>query len=799
MKVKYWSLVAGVACVALLHGPSPASAQAVLGTAQSFAVLGGSAVTNTGPTTVIGNLGVSPGSAVTGFPPGLVTGGTIHANDAVAMQAQSDVTTAYNFLALQPVNTDLTGTDLGGLTLLPGVYHFSSSAQLTGMLTLDAQGDPNAVFIFQIGSTLTTASNSRVALINGAQNCNVFWQVGSSATLGTGTAFAGNILALASITLTTGASASGRTLARNGAVTLDTNAVAVADCIASPPFPPVLSKAFGPATINAGDASTLTITLSNPNTSAATLTSAFTDTLPTGVVIAATPNASTTCDGGSTVTANAGGSTITLAAGRSIPAGTSTTAGSCTVTVDVTAAAGGVYLNTIPVGALQTSNGNNAAAAVATLAVNSSVTLSKAFNPAIINAGGVSTLTITLGNDNGSAATLTAALIDHLPSGMVVAATPNASTTCDGGSTVTAVAGGTTVTLPTGRSIPATSSCTVTVDVTAAAGASYLNTLPIGALKTDKGSNAVPASAALVVNAVPPVPTLSKAFVPATINAGDSSTLTVTLINPNTSPAVLTADLVDTLPTGVVIATPPNASTTCGDGVLAVANGSTVTLQAGNSIPATGFCTVTVDVTAAAAGIYLNTIAAGALETSNGTNAAPASATLAVINTAATPPTLSKSFAPSVIIAGRVSLLTITLSNPNLTAATLIAPLTDTLPGGVVIAAVPNASTTCTGIGPVAATPGGTTVILPATYSIPGGTPGTCTVTVNVTAPAAGNFQNTLAAGALQSTNGSNAAPASATLHAVSVSVPLLSGWAMVLLPALLCLVAFAMMRSQTM
>lgn len=196
MKGKYWSLVAGVACTALLHGPSPASAQAILGTAQSFAVLGGSTVTNTGATTIIGDLGVSPGSAVTGFPPGIVIGGTIHAADAVALQAQSDVTTAYNFLALQAASSDLTGTDLGGLTLVPGVYHFSTSAQLTGTLTLDAQGDANAVFIFQIGSTLTTASNSSVLLINGAQNCNVFWQVGSSATLGTGTAFVGNILAL---------------------------------------------------------------------------------------------------------------------------------------------------------------------------------------------------------------------------------------------------------------------------------------------------------------------------------------------------------------------------------------------------------------------------------------------------------------------------------------------------------------------------------------------------------------------------------------------------------------------------
>jgi hypothetical protein len=199
----------------------------ILGTADSFAVLAGSTVTNTGASTIVGDLGVSPGLAVTGFPPGLVTGGTIHAGDAVALQAQSDVVTAYNTLAGEAPTGNLTGQDLGGLTLVAGVYHFSSSAQLTGTLTLDAQGDPNARFDFQIGSTLITAPNSLVRLINNADGCNVFWQVGSSATLDTTTEFEGSILALTSIALNTGATIpDGRALARNGAVTLDTNHIA---------------------------------------------------------------------------------------------------------------------------------------------------------------------------------------------------------------------------------------------------------------------------------------------------------------------------------------------------------------------------------------------------------------------------------------------------------------------------------------------------------------------------------------------------------------------------------------------
>jgi len=230
MKHKYLTvLVFGFA--GLLYGPAAAVAQL-----SSFAVLGGSTVTNTAtPTIVTGNLGVSPGSAVTGFPPGIVTGGTIHAGDFVAAQAQTDLTVLYNDLATSVCNADLTGQDLGGLTLTPGVYCFSTSAQLTGTLTLDAQGDSNAVFIFKIGSTLTTASASSVLLINSASSCGVFWQIGSSATLGTGTALAGSIVALSSITLNTGASLNGRALARNGAVTLDDNNVAV--CSGGPSLP----------------------------------------------------------------------------------------------------------------------------------------------------------------------------------------------------------------------------------------------------------------------------------------------------------------------------------------------------------------------------------------------------------------------------------------------------------------------------------------------------------------------------------------------------------------------------------
>ncbi|HBL28825.1 MAG TPA: DUF3494 domain-containing protein [Acidobacteria bacterium] len=220
MKWKTLGFLNSAGFALLLCGSVPAVAQS-LGTAGSFAVLGGSTVTNTGPSSIVGNLGVSPGNAVTGFPPGLVTGGSIHAGDALALQAQNDATTAYNVLAGQACNTDLTGQDLGGLTLTPGVYCFSSSAQLTGVLTLSGAG----TYVFQIGSSLTTASGSSVVLTNGASACDVWWQLGSSATVGTAASLPGNVLALTSITLNTGASISGRALAQTGAVTLDGNNV----------------------------------------------------------------------------------------------------------------------------------------------------------------------------------------------------------------------------------------------------------------------------------------------------------------------------------------------------------------------------------------------------------------------------------------------------------------------------------------------------------------------------------------------------------------------------------------------
>ncbi len=230
--------VALIAALALPAG-SQAATSVGLGTANSFAVLAGAGVTNTGPSVINGDLGTSPTPAVTGFggaPNGTVNG-AIHPADALAGQAQADLTTAYDNAAGQgPVNT--LATELGGQTLTPGVYDSESGTfGITGALTLNGQGNPDAVFIFKTATTLISASASQVLMINGAQPCNLFWQVGSSATLGTDSVFAGNILALESIELGSGVTVLGRLLARNASVTLINDSVTRADCAVAGPGP----------------------------------------------------------------------------------------------------------------------------------------------------------------------------------------------------------------------------------------------------------------------------------------------------------------------------------------------------------------------------------------------------------------------------------------------------------------------------------------------------------------------------------------------------------------------------------
>jgi type VI secretion system secreted protein VgrG len=261
--------------VCLVAFAAPASAAGYedaigLGTAGAYSVLAGSTVTNTGPSVLSGALGVSPGTAITGFPPG-VAGGATNAGNADSASAQSSLTTAY----LEAEGRQATGTSLGlslvGGTHQPGVYNASSSLGVSGAVTLDGQGNPNSVFIFQVGASMTTASSTSIVLIGNAQACNVFWQVGASATLGTNTTFAGTVMALTSVTLNTGTTVAGRALARNGAVTLDDNVLTSPSCVTTATTTTVSAT---PAT--SGGSTTVTATVAASGASTPTGTVSFT-------------------------------------------------------------------------------------------------------------------------------------------------------------------------------------------------------------------------------------------------------------------------------------------------------------------------------------------------------------------------------------------------------------------------------------------------------------------------------------------------------------------------------------------
>ncbi len=365
----------GMALAALLFSPSPALAQ-TLGAAQNFAIVAGSAITaavGATPSQIAGDVGISPGTSITGFPPALgavvVPPFVLHPpNDGPSVAAQGAVTALFTSLstaggAATPIPDQLAGQNRG-----PGTYSLGAANLASGgILTLTGDG----TYIFRVSSSLVTISTSNILLI-GAQACNIWWQVGSSATIG-GTAFAGNVVALTGTnSLGPNARLDGRMLTTTpGAVTLSgANTINAAFCAALPPPGPVgVTKAFSPAVNGPGGISTLTITLTNTNAGSATLTSALVDTLPAGVVISPSPNASTTCGG--VVTAVAGGGTVTLSAGSTIPGGVPS--GSCTVIVNVVAAAAGTYTNTIPIGGLVTSNGSNTVPAIAILTISPAV------------------------------------------------------------------------------------------------------------------------------------------------------------------------------------------------------------------------------------------------------------------------------------------------------------------------------------------------------------------------------------------------------------------------------------------
>lgn len=650
--------------------------------------------------------------------------------------------------AFSPATVNMNGSSTLTITL----NNFTASA-LTGAAFTDTYpaGILNAAspaLTNSCGGTATAAAGANsISLSGGTIPANGSCVLTVAVT---GTATATNTIPIGGLTVNGGAS---NTVAASASLTVNQA--------------PAVSKSFSPASIASAGNSTLTITLSNSNAFAAT-GAAFTDTYPAGLVNAGTPAVATTCGG--TATATAGGSTVALSGGT-IPAG-----GSCTVTVTVTSSAAGSHTNTLPVGALTTTNiGPSLVAATAGLTVLLPLTVEKSFAPSSTSGSGngnPTLMTITLTNPNALALT-GVAFIDTYPIETPAAGGDylrNLDTnltgtgegnTCGGTATPTGTGNGSSSLVLSGGTLPAGGSCSVSVQVYANGSGNFVNTVPAGGVTTTQGvSNTVAASATFSAGRLG----ITKTFSPASIGTGNTSTLTLVLTNPTGTTRTLVG-VVDNYPLGIVNAATPSASSICSSGtngtVAATAGGTSLTLTGATLSSGGGTCTVTVNVTSATAGTYTNTTNA---ITVNGSTASPGGATASDVLTVLAHPTVAKAFSPSSISAGGTSTLTITLANSNASANITGVAFTDTYPANLVNAGTPAASTTCGGT--VTAAAGGGSVALSG-GTIPAGS--SCTVTVDVTSSTGGSYTNTLAAGSVSTTNaGSNTSGASGTISVIA-------------------------------
>ncbi len=541
-----------------------------------------------------------------------------------------------------------------------------------------------------------------------------------------------------------------------------------------------VAKATNPSTLTfPGQMSQFTITITN-GTQAVTnlrLTDYFTangtsGASVNGMVVASTPGTSTTCPGG-VISATAGSTSVGIS-GVSLAA-----SASCTVSVNVTSTSVGGITNYIPVGSIVTDQGlTNSGQASTSLATQSNIGVVKQFTPTVVKPGQRSRLRITFYNPT-SLPMANLAVLDTLPAGVTVPSGPNPTSTCTGATVLSPasnqvqVSGGTIAAASSGVS----ASCYAEIDVTASAQGDYINTIAAGAVTATSGgaptTNSQPTSDTL--RAKSPV-TIHKAIAGYTLDAGSpvgfttgsatrtpgsTATLVIRMDNPNTVP-LTSAAFTDALPAGLVVATTPNASTTCTGGtVIAPASGTSVRLS-GATIPASGNCTVSVDVLSNISGSYTNTIAASSINTYEGvSNEEATSAQIVVSN----PPTVTKQFSPAVIPTNGTSTLSITLGNTNASSITLSSNLVDTLPtapGAIVVAGTPAKTSTCGGgAAAVTAVAAAGTITFASGNTIPAGG---CTITVNVTGATSGVHTNNIPAGALVTNYGSNQAAANATL-----------------------------------
>ena len=561
----------------------------------------------------------------------------------------------------------------------------------------------------------------------------------------------------------------------DGGVTNQTNITGTLNF--NPPTGVTVAKATSPSTLTfPGQVSRLTVTLTNSTTpvTGVSFTDYFTvdgtsGASANGMRIASTPNSSTTCTGG-IVSADPDGTTLSLS-GASIGA-----SASCTVSVDVTSIVVGGITNFIPSGGVTTDQGlTNSGAATTSLTTQGNLGVTKKFTPNIIKPGERSRLRITLYNPTTQPAA-NVSVTDNLPANVTIPAGANPMTTCTGASITTP---STSQVIVSGANIPAASgssaqTCYAEIDVISSLAGDYTNTIPIGGVTGTIGGvsaqNSQPASDILRVKQ-PLV--INKAIGGFTLDAGDPAGFTtgttsrnvgvavplvVSITNPNGAP-LTEASLTDNLPSGLVIAQTPNASTTCAGGsVSAVASTAVVTLT-GATVPASGSCTFTVDVLSNISGTYTNTIPTTTVTTLEGvTNEEPTSAEIMI----SSPPTVRKEFSPAAIPSGGTSTMTIYFTNDNDSAMTLSAIFTDSLPtapGAVLVAGAPNIVTTCPGA--VTAVAGSSSVSYANGAQIPAGG---CEINVDVTATVAGVHTNNIPAGALQTDFGDNPDPDNATL-----------------------------------
>jgi uncharacterized repeat protein (TIGR01451 family) len=738
---------------------NPANATTNCGTGTALAtpggitlgLSGGTVPVNTSCTVSADVLGATAGVYNNIIPVGAVTTANAGSNTALA-------TAALTVLQGPSINKSFSPSTIaqGGVSTLTITLVNPTASILTNASVTDPL--PSGVTIAAVpslvnncgGSVTATASSSNVIINNAsipsANVCTVVVNVTSN-TVGS----YNNIIAAGALTTSGGSNA----------------ASAQADLnVASPQ----ISKGFTPSVVSVNGNSTLTITLSNPTSSAITGVT-FNDVFPTSPTGMSLANTTTTNSCGGSITNNLGtalsaGNVGVRVTGASIPAG-----GSCTVTFIVRSSAGGNFVNTIPVGGLTTTSfGGNTSPAVATLSVGLPSVV-KAFGTiatptATVVAGNTVPLAIQINNPNSTALTITQ-LTDVFPVGLLLSNTTITTNSC--GTTVTndngsALATGATGLRFTGGSIPANSNCTVIVNVQAPTAGAYTNTILVGGLITPSGNNAFPTSASINVLARP---SITKSFIPASISAGGESTLTITLFNTN-AVTLIDATFTDTFPTlpGPMTLANTTTTNTCGGTLLdnagtALNAGDVGIALTGGAIPGNGSCAITVKVTANVLGPYTNTIALGNLQTSNGGSSTAAAS--AVLNVAVLPQQVSKQFATAQTGRNVPVKLTLTIVNPNiagnLTAVQLIDPL-PSLPAQMVIAPTPNATITGCGAATLSAAAGASSISLNAA-TVAVGT--SCVIQVDVVGPSAGSYINTT--NIVTSSNGGNGNNATATLR----------------------------------